>query len=127
MTIATTGITQNEGKIVSLIAAVSLTAHQYRFMKATTGGVTYADGSSWIAGVLQNAPASGAAAEVAINGIVKVEAGGTVTDGGLVESDSAGKAVDKSGAGYTAGVALDAATTDGEFVRILLQPCYFTA
>jgi hypothetical protein len=127
MSITETGVVQVVTASVTLTAKQDLSSHIYRFMSIVTGGLDHATGSTWITGVLQNKPTSGKAAVLAIGGLLKVEVGGAVTVDQQVESDSEGRAVVKSGAGYTGGVALQTRATAGEFVTILFQPCYFAA
>jgi len=76
-------------------AAADLSAKQYFFMQIDSSGNVNVSGDGGVAdGVLANKPsASGRAATLAMNGIMKVELGGTVTAGDDVASDSAGKAV----------------------------------
>lgn len=61
---------------------------------------------------------SGKVGPVDMLGILIVEAGGTVTAGGEVESDSSGRAVDKA-AGIGNGYALTAATTAGQKILVV--------
>lgn len=54
-------------------------------------------------------------------GVVPVETGAAVTEGGLVESDASGRAINKA-AGVGAARALEGATAAGEFVLCQLIP-----
>jgi len=74
-------------------------------------------------GILQNKPAAqGRAAEVAVAGASKAVAGGTVTAGSKVASDSAGKVVDAVSGDIAVGWALEGTTTAGELVTIAVAP-----
>lgn len=74
-----------------------LSTKQYYIVKVDTSNaqsvVLAAAGTDPIVGVLQNKPAAGKMANVQILGTAKVIAGGSVTRGDLVTSDSNGKAV----------------------------------
>lgn len=73
----------------------SLATKQYYIVKQHTDGtvILAAAGTDKLLGVLQNKPAVGAAALVRFLGTAKVIAGGTISVGAWVTSDSAGKAV----------------------------------
>jgi len=75
--------------------ATSLATKQYYIVKQHTDGtmILAAAATDKIVGVLQNKPVVGAAANVQIGGTVKVIAGGTISVGAWVTSDSNGKAV----------------------------------
>jgi hypothetical protein len=75
--------------------SVSLATKQYYIVKQHTDGtvILAAAGTDKIVGVVKNMPAVGAAALVQIGGTTKVIAGGTITVGAWVTSDSSGKAV----------------------------------
>lgn len=75
--------------------ATSLATKQYYMVKQHTDGtmILAAAATDKIVGVLQNKPAVGAAALVRMGGTTKVVAGGTISVGAWVTSDSAGKAV----------------------------------
>ncbi len=54
-------------------------------------------------------------------GAVAIETGGVVTEGGLVESDAFGRAIDKT-TGVGGARALEGATGAGQFVQCVLIP-----
>jgi hypothetical protein len=113
--------TENHGKSVSLEAAADLSSYQDRFVKLSSGKVTYCGAGQDAIGVLTNDPsAAGRAAEVVLSGIAKVTAGGNCTQDGMAASDSAGRAVNAASGDYILGKFLDAATTAGEKIRVLL-------
>lgn len=68
-------------------------------------------------GVIDSDTAAGKMAPFALNGVLIVEAGGTVTAEGKVESDASGRAVDIT-TGEANGWALTGATAAGQFVLI---------
>lgn len=110
---------------ISLPANTDLSTKQYFFVKIVnssgTGQVAVCgDGEAGI-GVLQNKPSSqGKAARVAISGIAKVEAGGSVTAGQPVASDASGNAVTAATGDIVLGRAVNSAD-DGDVVEILLN------
>lgn len=76
-------------------------------------------------GVVQNKPTAGHAAQVRIMGITKWVSDGTVgggiSVGSFVGTSAAGKAIVKATNDYgVRGIALDASTTDGAVIRVLL-------
>ena len=113
----------------TLTAAASLTAKQFYFVKlasATTVNVCTAITDVPI-GILQNAPASGGACTIAIFGISKVVADGTLAAGNLIGT-SADSQADAIVAGtdttvYTMGVAIGAASA-GETSTMFLNPSF---
>jgi len=59
---------------------------------------------------------------VAIAGVSKVEAGGTVTPGNVVTCDDQGRVIDASAGGYEVGIAWTAASNAGELCTIQILP-----
>lgn len=75
-----------------------------------------------VVGILQNKPAIGAQALVQWLGSSKVVAGGTITRGDRVTSNSSGQAITTTSAGNSVvGIALSSAAS-GDIVEILLTP-----
>lgn len=74
---------------------------------------------AWCPGVVDAATDPGQQAPVVVAGIALVTAGGAIAAGAQVEASAAGKAVTLS-TGAAIGRALDAATADGDLIRILL-------
>lgn len=107
-------------------ASADLSAKQFFIMKVS--GVqtvtVLAATTDKILGVLQDAPASGASANVAFDGVTKVVAGGTVTAGDTVGSDSSGKAVTyvegTDTTKYRLGLALTSGAS-GDVISVALQ------
>ena len=110
---------------VSRVAGSAITI--YRFVTFASGDSKYDHVATAQSVRIDGISAEGVAADgdvfpmVVPNGaIVKVEAGAATTLGGLVASDSSGRAIDStSGAGnWTAGVCLTAAAAAGEIIEI---------
>jgi len=80
---------------VTLVAGADLSTKQYTFVKLNSSGQAVAcDAATDIPiGVLQNAPTSGQEAEVLIVGGTKIVAGAALSEGALIGTSSAGKAV----------------------------------
>lgn len=79
---------------ITLIAAADLSAKQFYAVKIdNTGKAALAGAGEMACGILQNKPASGEAATIAVFGTTKAQAGGTVTAGDVVKADAAGKIV----------------------------------
>lgn len=110
-------------------AGADLSAKQYRFVEIAADGqvdaVSSAGGNA--IGVLQNDPsAAGRAATIAVAGIVKVVAGGTVAAGARVQADAAGDAITAATGDYVLGTALTGGA-DGELIEVLLQSNHLLA
>ena len=100
---------------------------QYRFVKVTgeaTAGLADTTANEVVVGVLQNKPqVTNQAATVAIRGVSKVIAGGTVAAGAAVKVDSQGRAVAATlpaDAALKVGIALTGGAV-GEVISVLLQ------
>ena len=107
----------------TLVAGEDLSGKQYYIVQlAADGDVEVGEGATdLIVGVLQNKPQSGEAALYRFGGTSKVIAGGAVTVGAWVTSDSAGKAVATTTDGdITIGRALEAAD-DGDIFEVQLS------
>jgi hypothetical protein len=113
---------------VTLEASGDLSDYQYYLVKSGTGerrvSVNTSAGGA-VVGVLQNKPdAVGAAATVAISGVVPVIAGDAIDAMAQVTSDSSGRVVAYSETDVIVGRALQAATAAGDIISVLLQPYY---
>jgi hypothetical protein len=109
--------------VVSLVAGQDLSSNQYYFVEVASDGEVdpVSTAGNFAEGVLTNDPdAQGKAASVAIDGIVKVSCGGTVTRGGGVAADTNGQAVDATSGDAILGTALEAGSS-GDIIRILLK------
>lgn len=114
-------------KVGQFTASADLSAKQYHFVKMSGNGtVTVCAAITDVPiGVLQNNPASGAAAEVCLFGITKVVADGTLAAGNRIGTSLDGQA-DAITAGSdttvtVVGIALNAAAA-GETVEMFLNP-----
>lgn len=110
--------------IPGLTAGVSLATSQYLAVQfSTTAGqvklVTAA--TDQLAGLLQNDPAAGEAAEVAVIGVAKGKAAGTIYAGDHVTSNSTGLIATTTGNNHVLGVAVDGASANDIF-RVALAP-----
>lgn len=88
-----------------------------------TGEVEVGEGQTdLLVGVLQNTPAAGEMAVVQFTGVAKVKAGGTISIGAYVSSDSAGKAVATTTNGHVViGRYIGtAAAADGDLIEVQL-------
>ncbi|MGA1037402.1 MAG: hypothetical protein ACO3VQ_06280 [Ilumatobacteraceae bacterium] len=113
-------------KVGNFTASADLSAKQYHFVKMSGNNtVTVCAAITDVPiGVLQNAPASGGAAEVCLFGISKVVADGTLAAGNVIGTSADGQA-DAITAGtdttvYTMGIALSAASA-GETVQAFIN------
>jgi len=107
---------------ISIEAAADLSAKQY-FLGAidSSGQFALAGAGAQVDGVNQDEPdAAGKIMAMAISGVSKVSAGGTIAAGELVASDSAGEAVAAATGDNIAGVAM-AAAVDGDIFPVLLK------
>ena len=91
---------------------------QHRFVSVTTGSKgIMATAATAVIGVSMNEVKADQVLEVA-DGIVIVEAGGAIAEGAVVYADAAGKATATKGTSNPAGVAITAASADGELVTV---------
>jgi hypothetical protein len=112
----------NYGTIPGLLAGATLSSSQYLPVKlaSTAGEVVRATATTdIIIGILQNDPADGEPAIVAVSGVCKAATGtANAAIGEYVSANSTG-AIDVS-AGNVCGTFIDTATTKGDIVRVLL-------
>ncbi len=111
--------------VVSLEAAGDLSAKQFLFMEVDSNGQIDATNATTdpTIGVLQDKPAAqGRSGSVATVGISKVVAGAAVAAGAKVMPSAAGKAITYTTSNHCAGLALEAASADGDVIRVLLLP-----
>jgi hypothetical protein len=113
-------------KVGQFTASADLSSKQYHFVKMSGNNtVTVCAAITDLPiGVLQNTPTSGQAAEVALFGITKVKADGTLAAGNIIGTSADGQA-DAIAAGtdttvYTMGIALNAAAA-GDVVEMFLN------
>lgn len=115
--------TDNNMTTITLEAGSDLSAKQYHFVLVANDGqidaVASAGGDA--DGVLQNDPsAAGQAACVAISGVTKVYAGGSITRGQKVQADNGGKALTAASGDHVLGRALTSGES-GEIIEVLLD------
>lgn len=109
-------------KSVSLIAGADLSAQQHNLLVINASGqAVLAGAAADVDGVLFNAPIAGRVAEVAIDGIVKVRAGGAFAAGANLTSNASGQAVAATTGQAVFGKALEAGVS-GRIVSVLFQP-----
>jgi hypothetical protein len=116
---------------VGLVATGDLSTSQYKVVKygSTAGTVKVASTSTdAMAGVLQNEPASGEAALVACLGVCKAQAEASVTAGCFVTASSTGR-VKKTTTDhdYVIGKALEASSSAGDIIQVLVAPATISA
>tara|TARA_Y100000310_G_scaffold340038_1_gene434550 strand:- start:406 stop:804 length:399 start_codon:yes stop_codon:yes gene_type:complete len=116
------------GRVTSrtMAAAADMRTMQYVVLRAAAAGTTNQASNpsldaNEVIGVLQNKPNSGQAATVGYHGETKCVGGGTVTVNALVAPNGSGRVIDATSGDFVLGMALEAATTDGERVRVLLR------
>lgn len=110
---------QTRTKIVN----ADMTTKQYFIMKASSTKMALCTAGVQPIGVLQDTPAAdGRPGCLGFDGVSKVVAGGAITAGDYVASDSAGKAVTAVSGDFPLGIAETAATTDGDVISVSLMP-----
>ena len=109
----------------TLEAAADLSAKQYHFVRyVATQKCNQASeaANSGLVGVLQNKPKSGEPATVFDGGLAKVVAGGAITAGDILTTNSSGRAAVVTSGQMAGGRALTAAGADGEILEVKLFP-----
>lgn len=104
---------QNVILTASVLALSALTRQRF----VGLDGATCAAGAKAF-GVAEYNTDAGNMAPCNVQGVILVEAGGALAVGAEVQSDANGKAIAKA-AGLSNGFALDAATVDGDIIRIV--------
>ena len=109
---------------ITLEAGADLSSDQYKFVTLSAGkAVLCSAATDAPVGVLQNKPASGQAATVAISGACKLLAGATIASGDAVGTDASGTADPKAVTDtteYVVGRALTGGAS-GEIVTALIN------
>lgn len=110
----------------NLNATGDLSSYQYYVVQlaSTAGAVKLStSATSNTIGVLMNEPTGGQPAEVAVLGVVKVAAETSVSIGNAVCSSSTGRAkATTTGGDRMLGYAIDASSSAGDIIRVLLVP-----
>lgn len=120
-------------KIGHLVAAADYSArvgYQHRSVEMDTAGKVARSNSAAerIMGILMNAPKSGYAATVVIDGTVKWEAGAAIsTPGILLTNDNVGRCVPATTGQLAHGISQQAAGAAGEIISVELRPSFTTA
>lgn len=112
--------TENQVQSISLEANADLSSSQFLFIVPTSGKAAVAGDGVAAIGVLQNNPPSGGAAQVAYAGVTKVKASAAISVGAKIASTAAGKAVTAASGKHAVGIALAAASADGDIIPMLL-------
>ena len=103
-----------EVKTITVTAGASGVTQGYTVVRNSSGTYDVA-GTNYVLvdGIAQETAAAGVAFQMAVpNGaFVKAAAGGTITDGDLVQTNNAGKIVTHTGAGFNLGRAVGAAVS----------------
>lgn len=105
-------------------AAVDLSSNQFYCVKVTAArAVNLASaGGEAIYGVLQNKPASGQAADIAIFGITKALAGAAFAAAAYLMTDATGRLVTATSTNHRVAQALEAATGAGQVITVAIGP-----
>lgn len=110
----------------SRTADADLSAKQYHWVKDTSTGIALCSGATdRPAGILQNAPLQGEAAEVMRLGISKAIAGAAIAAAAQVGTDAAGKTGTKVAGtdttNYVGGAAIEAATAGDQIITVTVN------
>ena len=106
---------------ITQTAAADLSAKQYFIMRVTAAdSVNVTTAATQVAiGVLQNKPGSGEAATLSREGdVTKLVAGAAIAAGASVTSGAAGKGATGATGNQCVGIALTAASADGEVIKV---------
>ena len=115
--------------VKSMLAGVSFASKQYFavMMHTVANTVVVATGGAaegtHVIGVIQNEPASGEAASVAIGGTSKLSMAAACDEGEKIMSDGNGEGTPVNGDQKSViGIALEASDGDGSIIEVLLTP-----
>jgi len=109
------------GKVISIPAGADLSSATEKFVVInSSGNVILPDAVTKLpVGILKNAPVTGEAAEVAINGTSRVWLGATLSPGDRVSTGATGKAVAAASGSYPMGI-LQKGGADGEIGEVIM-------
>ena len=111
------------GKTLTRIAGASLVGSQYRFVVQNSAGQIVAPAAGAEAfGILQNAPAPGAAGTVMVDGVSKLVASAAIAADANVATTNDGRGVTAATGQYVVAKAMQAAGGAGEIFTVLLRP-----
>ena len=107
----------------TFIAGEDLSTAQFKFVTLGTGGEVSLPSTAGVncIGVLRTDGAAGVAVAVLVDGPVKVECGGTVTNGAAVATDDTGRAVDATTGDIIMGYAMEAGVVNQMIQIELIQ------
>lgn len=113
---------ENSLTSITLTAGANLASSQYFWVKLNTSGqVVVAGDGDYAIGILQNSPASGEAATVAVAGVSKLKVGTVaVVAGDEAASDSAGKAATAATGDIINGAILESGSA-ADIVSVLIN------
>lgn len=115
---------------ISVPADADLSSEQFRAVAVNSDGeaVKATGAGTAFLGILRNKPAAaGVPAEIAIGGVSRAEAGTPVNEGDALIADSDGKVVPAGTADiHIVGMALTAASADGDFIEVMVNPAVRT-
>ena len=119
----------NPGLVKAFVVVGSIPKNTFAKLGASDGLVTAATAATDTAnGVVQAIDAAdGEHCDLIMGGIAKVTAGGAIALGAQVTPGADGKAVAAASGNKVAGIAVEAATADGQVIPVLLTPGGFTA
>ena len=109
---------------ITLKAGADLSAKQYFFVKIDANGDAVLAGNGQNAiGILQNVPASGEAANIAVAGVSKVIIGDTTSldSGVVISSDANGKATLGVSTDFALAILIEDTTANDDVVSCLIQ------
>ncbi len=111
-------------RIINKLAGSSLLTSQYKALNlAADGAVDVAGANATVIGFAMTAVDTGASVEIAsMGGGATAIAGGTITAGDFLKSDSIGDVVTASAGDNFCGIALDDAVDNDQFSILVLQP-----
>ena len=113
----------------TMLAGADLSAVQYHIMRDLASNrqtnIASLETNTNVIGVLQNKPAAtNRGATIAYAGMSKVVAGGVVTMGDLVTTNSSGRGATAGSGDMVVGRALQTSANDGEVITCVLYPPY---
>ena len=115
--------------LVGVKASATLASKQYYVVKAssTAGEVKAAAAATdKLLGIVQNDPAAGEVADVAINGFVKAAGEASISYGDALTASSTGRVKSTTTNGHhVIGTALEATSSAGDIIRVLMMNCYY--
>lgn len=102
---------------LAVLASATVTAERF----VTPAGAPAGAGANTL-GVARSGAASGERVTVDVMGTAVVEAGAAVAAGDTLKADASGRAITWATSGAKVAVALEAASSAGQFIEVLLIP-----